>query len=56
LLYGAEMDCVVEKSSSKTEHIELKVSAGNSLSDLQFQYNRKFAKWWVQCFLVGKFI
>ena len=34
LLYGAEMDCVVETSPTKTEHIELKVCAGNSLSDL----------------------
>ncbi len=37
LLYGAEMDCVVEKSSSTTEHIELKLCAGKSLNDLQFQ-------------------
>ncbi|CAF2846364.1 unnamed protein product [Rotaria sp. Silwood2] len=53
LLYGAEMDCVVEKSLSITEHIELKVCAGRSLDDLPFKYNRKFAKWWIQCFLVG---
>ncbi|CAF0725253.1 unnamed protein product [Rotaria sordida] len=53
LLYGAEMDCVVEKSSSITEHIELKVCAGRSLDDLPFKHNRKFAKWWIQCFLVG---
>ncbi|CAF1271056.1 unnamed protein product [Rotaria sordida] len=52
LLYGAEMDCVVEKSSSITEHIELKVCAGKSLDDLPFKHNRKFAKWWIQCFLV----
>jgi len=38
-LYGAEMDCVVEKPSSTTttEHIELKVCAGKSLDDLPFQ-------------------
>ncbi|CAF4314262.1 unnamed protein product, partial [Rotaria sordida] len=53
LLYGAEMDCVVEKSSSITEHIELKVCAGKSLDDLPFKHNRKFAKLWIQCFLVG---
>ncbi|CAF3339487.1 unnamed protein product [Rotaria sp. Silwood1] len=53
LLYGAEMDCVVEKSSSITEHIELKVCAGKSLNDLPLKHNRKFAKWWIQCFLVG---
>ncbi|CAF2705172.1 unnamed protein product [Rotaria sp. Silwood2] len=53
LLYGAEMDCIVEKSSSVTEHIELKVCAGKSLNDLPFKHNRKFAKWWIQCFLVG---
>ncbi|CAF3736466.1 unnamed protein product [Adineta steineri] len=53
LLYGAEMDCVIERSSSTTEHIELKVCAGKTLDDLPFRYNRKFAKWWIQCFLVG---
>ncbi|CAF1215856.1 unnamed protein product [Adineta ricciae] len=53
LLYGAEMDCVIEQSSSVTEHIELKVCAGKTLDDLPFRYNRKFAKWWIQCFLVG---
>jgi hypothetical protein len=37
LVYGAEMDCVVEKSSSTSEHIELKVCAGKSLNDLPFQ-------------------
>ena len=37
LLYGAEMDCIVEKSTSITEHIELKVCAGKSLDDLPFQ-------------------
>lgn len=37
LLYGAEMDCVIEKSSSTTEHIELKVCAGKSIDDLPFQ-------------------
>lgn len=34
LLYGAEMDCVIDKSN---EHIELKLCAGNSLNDLPFQ-------------------
>ncbi|CAF2999220.1 unnamed protein product [Rotaria socialis] len=53
LLYGAEMDCIVEQSLSMTENIELKISAGKSLNDLPFQHNRKFAKWWLQCFLVG---
>ncbi|UJR33888.1 hypothetical protein I4U23_021309 [Adineta vaga] len=53
LLYGAEMDCIIEHSSSTTEHIELKVCAGKTLDDLPFRYNRKFAKWWIQCFLVG---
>ena len=37
LLYGAEMDCVVETSPTTTEHIELKVCAGNSLDDLPLQ-------------------
>ena len=37
LLYGAELDCVLEKSPTITEHIELKVCAGKSLSDLPFQ-------------------
>jgi RAT1-interacting protein len=53
LLYGAEIDCVVEKSSSTTEHIELKVCAGNSINDLPFHYNHKYAKWWIQSFLAG---
>lgn len=37
LLYGAEMDCVVENAPSTTEHIELKVCAGKSLDDLPLQ-------------------
>lgn len=37
LIYGAEMDCVVETSPSTKEHIELKLSAGKSLNDLPFQ-------------------
>jgi RAT1-interacting protein len=54
LLYGAEIDCVVEKSSSSTtEPIELKVCAQKSISDLPFHYNHKYAKWWIQSFLTG---
>ena len=37
LLYGAEMDCVLESEATNKEHIELKVCAGKSLSDLPFQ-------------------
>ena len=37
LVYGAEMDCVLEKPSTNKEHIELKVCAGKSLNDLTFQ-------------------
>lgn len=37
LVYGAEMDCVLENSSTNKEHIELKVCAGKSFDDLKFQ-------------------
>ncbi|CAF1350473.1 unnamed protein product [Rotaria sp. Silwood1] len=53
LLYGAEIDCATKKSSSTTKHIELKVCAGKSLYDLPFDYNHKYARWWIQSFLAG---
>ncbi|CAF4529732.1 unnamed protein product [Rotaria sp. Silwood2] len=37
LLYSAEIDCVVERSPSMSEHIELKVCAGKSIDDLAFK-------------------
>ena len=37
LLYGAEIDCMLQKESPESEFIELKVCAGKSLNDLPFQ-------------------
>ncbi|CAF1535183.1 unnamed protein product, partial [Didymodactylos carnosus] len=59
LLYAAEMDCVIENKSNNDknkvvqEHVELKICSGNSLADLPFNYNRKYAKWWLQSYLAG---
>jgi RAT1-interacting protein len=37
LLYGAEMDCILQHTSTTSEHIELKLCAGKSLQDLPLQ-------------------
>lgn len=54
LMYGAEIDCCLKNEHKELgDYCEIKSSRGDSLSDLNFDRNQKFLKWWLQSYLVG---